>query len=101
METGVPGRREEAGKAMDTANGEAGGTPAGPLSHLPWQQIPRFTPGVTSIDEYVKSRLEFIRSLWPDEHVSLLAPRAALQIEGSAFQKISRIDPRKLKNQKV
>ena len=30
--------------------------------------------------------------LWPTEHLSQLAPRAALQVEGVAFQKVARLD---------
>ena len=68
----------------------------GNLGHLPWQQIPRFTPGTTNVDEYVQ-RLKFIKELWPEDQLHLLGPRAALQVEGSAFQKISRIAPEKLR----
>ena len=49
------------------------------------------------MDEYVK-RLGFLKELWPEEHLPLLAPRAALPIEGSAFQKVSRIDASKLRS---
>ena len=67
------------------------------LSHLPWQQIPKCTPNITNIDEYTR-RLEFLRELWPAEHLGLLGPRAALQVEGTAFQRISRIEPEKLRS---
>ena len=76
----------------ETAGMQAGGG----LGHLPWQQIPRFIPGTTNVDEYAK-RLEFLKELWPVEHLALLGPRAALQVEGAAFQKVSRIAPDKLK----
>ena len=46
------------------------------------------------MDEYVK-RLQFLKELWPEEHLSLLGPRAALLAEGAAFQKVSRIAPDK------
>ena len=69
----------------------------GGLSHLPWQQVPKFIPGQTNIDEYTQ-RLKFLRELWPAEHISHLGPRAALMIEGSAFHRISRISPEKLKS---
>ena len=49
------------------------------------------------MDEYVK-RLQFLKELWPEEHLSLLGPRAALLVEGAAFQKVSRIAPDKLKS---
>ena len=35
--------------------------------------------------------------MWPSEHMSQLAPRAALLCEGSAFQKIVRLDASRLK----
>ena len=73
------------------------GSGGGPTSHLPLQLIPRFTPGTTNVDEYVK-RLQFLKELWPEEHLSLLGRRAALLVEGAAFQKVSRIAPDKLKS---
>ena len=76
---------------------EAEGPPTGGLSHLPWQQVPKFTPGVTNVDEY-SQRLKFLKELWPAEHVQHLAPRAALMVEGAAFHKISRIAPDKLRS---
>ena len=72
------------------------GTYAGGLGHLPWQQIPKFVPGTTNVDEYVQ-RMRFLKELWPEDQLHLLGPRAALQVEGSAFQKISRISPEKLR----
>ena len=66
------------------------------MSHLPWQQIPKFVPGVTDVEDYTK-RMEFLKELWPAEHLALLGPRAALQVEGSAFQKVRRIAPDKLR----
>ncbi|CAE7832309.1 unnamed protein product [Symbiodinium sp. CCMP2592] len=75
----------------------AGSSAGGALNNLPWQQIPKFTPGSTNSDEY-PNRLQFIRDLWPDEHIHLLGPRAALMVEASAFQKVSRIPADKLKN---
>ena len=77
-----------------TAEAAAGAT--GGVSHLPWQQVPKSTPGVTSVDEY-SQRLRFLKELWPAEHLSLLAPRAALLVEGAAFQKVSRIKPEQLR----
>ena len=74
------------------ANGQSG------LNSLPWQQIPRFVPGTTSVDEYCQ-RLRFLKELWPPEFLQYLAPRAALLVEGSAFQKVSRISPEKLKGE--
>eukprot|EP00434_Breviolum_minutum_P043038 symbB.v1.2.038338.t1/scaffold5931.1/size27163/1 len=42
-------------------------------------------------------RLEFLAGIWPKEHLHLLAPRAALQCEGSALQKLIRLDTERLK----
>ena len=74
----------------------AGSVSGGSLSHLPWSQIPAFKPGETDINDYTK-RLEFIAGLWPTEHLSQLAPRAAMLCEGSAFKRVMRIEPQKLK----
>ena len=38
-------------------------------------------------------KLQFLKAIWPPEHVSQLAPRAALMVEGVAFQKVARLDP--------
>ena len=65
-------------------------------SHLPWHLIPSFEPGETDLTEYTR-RLEFLAGIWPVEHLNQLAPRAALQCKGSAFQKVVRIQPDKLK----
>ena len=42
-------------------------------------------------------KLKFLASIWPPEHLDLLAPRAALQAEGSAFTLVSRLDGSKLR----
>ena len=63
---------------------------------LPWAAIPKFTPGVTDVTEYSK-KLSFLASIWPKEHLAALAPRAALNCEGTAFKKVSRLDASKLK----
>ena len=85
---------------MPSAGSEAteaqSGVSTGNLGHLPWQQIPKFVPGTTNVDEYV-SRMKFLKELWPEDQLHLLGPRAALQVEGSAFQKISRLSPEKLR----
>ena len=65
-------------------------------SQLPWQAIPKFTPGVTNVQEYVR-KLRFLASIWPPENLDLLAPRAALQVEGSAFTLVSRPNGSKLR----
>ena len=75
---------------------EASSSTGSAMSHLPWQQIPKFVPGVTDVEDYTK-RMEFLKELWPAEHLALLGPRAALQVEGSAFQKVRRIAPDKLR----
>ena len=85
----MPSAGSEATEAQSGASTEN-------LSHLPWQQIPKFAPGTTNVDEYV-SRMKFLKELWPEEQLHLLGPRAALQVEGSAFQKISRLSPEKLR----
>ena len=72
------------------------GTPNASLSHLPWTMIPSFRPGETDINEYTK-KLEFLASLWPPEHLSHLAPRAAMMCEGSSFKRVMRLDAAKLK----
>ena len=65
-------------------------------STLPWSSVPRFTPGVTDVTEYSK-KMKFLAAIWPKEHLSSLAPRAALLCEGTAFKKIARLNPDKLK----
>lgn len=67
-----------------------------PPSTLPWHQIPKFEPGTTDIRTYAK-KLQFLRDLWPADHIAHLAPRAALLVEGAGFEKVSRLDPAKLK----
>jgi hypothetical protein len=44
-------------------------------------------------------KLQFLRSIWPTEHLSQLAPRAALQVEGVAFQKVARLDGQRLRSE--
>eukprot|EP00434_Breviolum_minutum_P045309 symbB.v1.2.040593.t1/scaffold7360.1/size11698/1 len=65
-------------------------------SFLPWHLIPAFKPGITDLTEYSR-KMEFLAQMWPQEHLSQLAPRAALLCEGSAFQKLIRLDAAKLK----
>ena len=67
------------------------------LSHLPWSQVPGFKPGETDLTEWTK-KVEFLAQLRPSEHLHLLAPRIALQCEGSAFQRVSRLDPKVLRS---
>ena len=81
---------------------ETAATPVGaagsilPASNLPWQQIPSFDPQTTDIQLYAR-KLQFLRDIWPAEHVAQLAPRAALQVQGVAFQKVARLDTTKLR----
>ena len=44
-------------------------------------------------------KLEFLAAMWPKEHLALLAPRAALLCEGTAFKKVALLGPDKLKTQ--
>ena len=81
---------------------EAAGDPAIstanlPPSSLPWGQIPKFDPSQTDLRVY-SQKMQFLSQIWPQEHLEHLAPRAALLIEGAAFQKITRIDPVKLRS---
>ena len=64
---------------------------------LPWTAIPRFSPGVTDVSEY-SGKLQFLAAMWPQEHLHLLAPRAALLCEGTAFKKVSKTPAEKLKS---
>jgi hypothetical protein len=75
------------------AAGSSGGLPS---SSLPWHQIPKFEPGITDVRTYAR-KLEFLRDLWPTEHIEHLAPREALMVEGVAFQKVARLQTSKLK----
>eukprot|EP00438_Fugacium_kawagutii_P029976 Skav217703 [mRNA] locus=scaffold2294:90003:97141:- [translate_table: standard] len=76
------------------------GTSVPGSQHLPYHLIPAFVPGETDLNEYSR-RLEFLAGIWPAEQLSLLAPRAALMCKGSAFQKVTRVDPAKLKQNSV
>ena len=70
--------------------------PAPVSTRLPWSQIPKFVPGTTNVQEYTQ-KLKFLAALWPTDFLDQLAPRAALLVEGTAFKKIARIPPQKLK----
>lgn len=85
-------------EAMGSENpAEAAGSSSHlPASQLPWQQIPSFDPQTTDIQVYTR-KLQFLKDIWPSEHISQLAPRAALQVQGVAFQKVARLDAAKLK----
>ena len=82
---------------------ETNGDPSAPStsqppgnSYLPWHLVPAFRPGETNIDEFSK-KLEFLAQIWPNEALPQLAPRVCLMCEGSAFQKVLRLPPEKLK----
>ena len=79
-----------------SSDGGTGVPQGGGNSFLPWHLIPSFRPGETDIVDYGR-RLEFLAGMWPSEHLSQLAPRAALLCEGSAFQKVIRLKAEKLK----
>lgn len=81
---------ESADVAATNPGGQSGN------SFLPWHLIPEFKPGETDVNDYSR-RLSFLSGIWPKEHLSLLAPRAALNCHSSAFQKVVRLDPSKLK----
>ena len=74
-----------------TAASEAGGF------QLPWSAIPKFVPGTTDVTEYSR-KLQFLAAMWPKDSLHLLAPRAALLCEGTAFKKIASLPPEKLKS---
>lgn len=82
---------------MATEEGPASAAGSGAYaSAVPWNQIPKFIPGETDVRTYSR-KLEFLQQLWPKEHLEHLGPRAALAVEGVAFQKVSRLDPAKLR----
>ena len=79
--------------------GDPGGTShgSGSLTSLPWAQIPKFDPNTTDLRHY-EQKMKFLHSIWPEEYREYLAPRAALMVEGAAFQKIARLDGARLKS---
>ena len=85
-------------EAARIQNGQAGQSASLPASQLPWHQIPSFDPQTTDIQVYAR-KLQFLKSIWPSEHISQLAPRAALQVEGVAFQKVARLDGHRLRGE--
>ena len=82
----------ETGESTTTGSGGGGQG----QNYLPWHLIPVFKPGSTDLTEYSR-KIEFLAQIWPPEHLPALAPRAALLCEGSAFQKVIRLDASKLK----
>ena len=79
-----------------TGESTAAGSGGQGQSYLPWHLIPVFKPGTTDLTEYSR-KIEFLAQIWPQEHLPALAPRAALLCEGTAFQKVIRLDASKLK----
>ena len=64
-----------------------------------FRQIPRFAPSTTNLRVYSqKTKIQFLHSIWPEEHLERLAPQAALLIKGAAFQKITRLESSKLRS---
>ena len=92
MPTAAP---DGAGGGPPSSTGDGTGATTG-NSFLPWHLIPPFKPGETDVNEYTR-RIEFLAGIWPAEHLPLLAPRACLLCEGTAFSKVVRLDPLKLK----
>ena len=86
--------------AGPTTAGGASTTQAGSAytggSSLPWHLIPAFKPGETDINDFSR-RVTFLAGIWPQDQMTLLAPRIAMSCEGSAFQKMVGLDPSKLK----
>ena len=78
----------------ETSSSTTGGALTG-ASLLPWHLIPELRPGETDINDYAR-RMTFLSGIWPKEHMTLLAPRAALCCQGSAFQKVVRLSPETL-----
>ena len=68
---------------------DPGNPGSGPPTSLPWAQIPRFDPSTTDLRVY-EQKMKFLHAIWPEEHLQYLAPRAALLVEGAAFQKVAR-----------
>ena len=81
---------------MSTSQEASTAAGVGVNPQLPWASIPKFTPGVTNVQEYTQ-KLKFLAAMWPSDSLELLAPRAALLVEGTAFRKVARLDPSKLK----
>ena len=79
-----------------TASTTQAGTAYTASSSLPWHLIPAFKPGETCINDFSR-RVTFLAGIWPQDQMALLAPRIAMSCEGSAFQKMVRLDPAKLK----
>ena len=92
MEEDGNGPAPRGSQSRAAAPAEAAGGNVLPASQLPWQQIPSFNPQETDVQVY-SWKLQFLRAIWPAEHLSQLAPRAALRVEGVAFQKVARLDP--------
>lgn len=86
-----------AGSAGAADGGSGDSRSSMPTSQLPWGQIPHFTAGETDLEDYAK-KLMFLHSIWPEDSIGHLAPRAALQCDAVAFKKVSKIEPDRLKS---
>ena len=84
------------GVPLPDDDADLGGSQTSTTPQPPWQSIPKFTPGTTNVQEYVQ-KLKILAAMWPTEFLPQLAPRAALLVEGTAFKKVARLDPEKLK----
>ena len=66
---------------------------------LPWASIPKFVPGTTNVQEYVQ-KMKFLAAMWPAEHLSLLAPRAALPCRRDSLSQSSQVGSRQVEGQR-
>jgi hypothetical protein len=72
------------GPELQALGGPGGGT----VAMLPLHAVPDFIPGVTDPEEYT-TQLKFLAKIWPEEQLKLLVQRAALNVKGSAFEKLT------------
>ena len=89
------GKGGNSGASSDGGLGEGHSSFA--TSQLPWNQIPSFTAEKSDLEDYAQ-KLMFLHSIWPEEYIAHLAPRAALQCDSVSFKKVSKIDPSCLKS---
>ncbi len=68
----MPPTSQSASAGAAETEGSAG------IPQLPWSSIPKFTPGVTNVQEY-SQKLKFLAAMWPVDFLDQLAPRAALR----------------------
>ena len=72
----MPSATQEPAQASHSAPSSSG---ADSSFQLPWNAIPRFTPGTTDVTEYSK-KLQFLAAMWPKESIALLAPPSSLAL---------------------